>query len=84
MNDKVRGLGATAPRRHNAGVGVMADWEPISTAPDGVEVETRINDGLGIRNQQSLVRKGRLWFFPDMSMYVYYAPTEWRPTPEQP
>lgn len=21
----------------------------------------------------------RLWFFPDMSMYVYYVPTHWRP-----
>jgi uncharacterized protein (DUF2126 family) len=24
-------------------------------------------------------RRGRLWFFPDESMYVYYTPTDWMP-----
>ena len=55
-----------------------AKWHSIDSAPDGVEVETKIDDGRGCRNEQSLTRKGRLWFFPDMSMYVYYTPTHWR------
>jgi hypothetical protein len=60
------------------------EWQPIETAPEGEAVMTCIDAGkrgpLGERNHSSLVRKGRLWFFPDMSMYVYYAPTHWRPT----
>ena len=56
------------------------DWQPISSAPEGVEVETRIKDAKGERNVQTLTRRGRLWFFPDMSMYVYYTPTHWRAT----
>lgn len=31
---------------------------------------------------QHLVRRGNLWFFPDMSMYVYYVPKFWRIDPE--
>lgn len=54
-------------------------WRPIDSAPDSVEVETVISDDGGTRNEQRLVRKGRLWFVPDMSMYVYYTPTHWRP-----
>lgn len=58
----------------------MSDWWPIDTAPEGVEVETRIYDEeYGERNVQPLKRRGRLWFFPDESMYVYYQPTHWRP-----
>ncbi len=45
---------------------------------NGVEVETKVHDSDGERNVQTLVRKGRLWFIPDMSMYVYYTPTHWR------
>lgn len=56
----------------------MAEWKSISSAPEGVVVMTRINDEHGIRNVQSLKRRGRLWFVPDDSMYVYYSPTEWR------
>lgn len=56
----------------------MMDWQPISTAPNGVVVETKIDDGQGVRNITTLKRQGRLWFFPDMSMYVYYEPTHWR------
>ena len=26
--------------------------------------------------------RGRLWFFPDGSMYVYYTPTHWRDQPK--
>ena len=55
------------------------EWQSIETAPDGVEVMTKIDDERGVRNEQSLRRQGNLWFFPDMSMYVYYAPTHWMP-----
>ena len=60
---------------------MSADWIECSKElpPEGVEVETKIDDADGPRNEQSLKRKGSLWFFPDMSMYVYYAPTHWRP-----
>lgn len=47
--------------------------------PEGEVVETKIDDADGIRNHQVLKRQGRLWFFPDGSMYVYYTPTHWRP-----
>ena len=46
--------------------------------PEGVVVETKIDDDKGCRNQTQLKRKGKLWFFPDDSMYVYYTPTHWR------
>ena len=56
------------------------DW--TSTAKelpaDGEEVNTKIDDAKGVRNEQSLVRQGNLWFFPDFSMYCYYRPTHWR------
>ena len=57
-----------------------AQWirTEIQLPPDGVECETKIDDADGCRNEQTLKRKGRLWFFPDMSMYVYYVPTHWR------
>lgn len=54
-------------------------WQPIETAPEGVIVKTKIDDALGPRNETTLVREGRLWFFPDRSMYVYYKPTHWMP-----
>jgi hypothetical protein len=50
--------------------------------PDrGVVVMTKIDDSNGQRNEQSLKRhtQGRLWFYPDGSMYVYYEPTHWKP-----
>ncbi len=53
------------------------DWQPIATAPEGVDVLTKISDERGDRNEATLVRKGNLWFFTDMSMYVYYRPTHW-------
>jgi hypothetical protein len=59
----------------------MTQWQPIETAPETIEVETKIDDKDGARNEQTLVRQGRLWFLPDMSMYVYYRPTHWRPSP---
>lgn len=56
------------------------NWLPISrhAPPQGVKVMTIIQDEQGSRNEQALVLKGRLWFLPDMSMYVYYEPTHWR------
>ena len=59
----------------------MAKWHLItkeSPAPEGVIVETKIDDGRGIRNVQKLQRLRQLWFLPDMSVYVYYQPTHWR------
>lgn len=58
----------------------MGDWIKVSEQlpPEGAVVETKIDDGNGCRNVQKLKRIGRLWFFPDGSMYVYYMPTHWR------
>jgi len=55
------------------------DWQPIATAPEGIEVMTKIDDVRGCRNEQTLTRRGRLWWTPDMAMYVYYDPTHWKP-----
>lgn len=46
--------------------------------PEGQTVDTKIHDETGERNTQQLKRRGRLWFFPDDSMYVYYTPTHWK------
>jgi hypothetical protein len=53
-------------------------WQSIITAPEGKVVETKIDDGAGVRNVAKLKRSGRLWFVPDGSVYVYYTPTHWR------
>lgn len=50
----------------------------MTDAPDGVAVETKIEDRDGVRNIQTLKRRGGLWFTPDGAMYVYYRPTHWR------
>jgi hypothetical protein len=55
------------------------EWRSIDSAPEGTIVETKMDDERGCRNEQPLRRSGRLWFFPDGSMYVYYTPTHWRP-----
>jgi hypothetical protein len=55
------------------------DWQPAVTAPEDVPVMTKIDDGSGVRNVQPLKRRGRLWWFADGEMYVYYAPTHWKP-----
>ena len=56
------------------------EWTPVSQKlpPEGITVETNIDDADGCRIEQKLKRKGNLWFHPDMSMYVYYRPTHWR------
>jgi hypothetical protein len=55
----------------------MDSWRTIASAPEGVRVKTRIADAKGIRNEQYLTRRGRLWFTDD-GTYVYYEPTHWR------
>lgn len=46
----------------------------------GVVVRTMDSSG----REQDLKLSGRLWFFPDASMYVYYVPTFWRElTPDE-
>lgn len=56
----------------------MTHSERIETAkqlpPEGVTVEAR--DSVG--HVQKLRRQGRLWFYPNMSMYVYFIPKSWR------
>lgn len=51
--------------------------------PLDTEIMTKIDDADGCRNEQSLKLHQRspdsrpMWFFPDMSMYVYYTTTHW-------
>lgn len=59
----------------------MTDWQPVTTAPNGIVVQTKIDDADGVRNVQTLKRSGNLWWLPDGSMYVYYTPTHWRTVP---
>lgn len=57
------------------------DWHPISLAPDGELVMTKIDDERGERNVQPMTRRGRLWWIDEgksNAMYVYYEPTHWR------
>lgn len=54
------------------------DWQPISTAPEGKAVLTKIDDTRGVRNIQTLERHGQLWFTDDGGMYVFYQPTHWK------
>lgn len=56
------------------------DWVPCKTSlpPNGVVVETKIDDEKGCRNVQKLQRQDNLWLHSDGSMYVYYTPTHWR------
>lgn len=56
----------------------MNEWQPIKTAPKDEVVMTKIDDGHA-RNEQPLILHNRLWWFQDMSMYVYYTPTHWMP-----
>ncbi len=66
------------------------EWQPIETAPLGVIVNTKIDDQNGCRNEEPLIAVRRdpacrtMWFFPDMSMYVYYEPTHWMLLPDPP
>jgi hypothetical protein len=56
-------------------------WVPIASAPENVLVWTKIDDELGERNVQRMVRRGRLWWIDadtPRAMYVYYTPTHWQ------
>lgn len=57
-------------------------WKRITkdSPKPGVVVLTKLHDDYGERNVQDLKRQkiGRLWFFPDGSMYVHYTPTHWQ------
>ena len=55
------------------------DWRDAAFAPENVAVLTKIDDKDGERNVQTLRRQGSLWWYPDMTMYVYYRPTHWAP-----
>ncbi len=61
----------------------MSEWQPVADAggwiaPANEVLDTKIDDGAGVRNVTTLKRQGNLWWFPDGSMYVYYIPTHWR------
>ena len=60
----------------------MNEWISVAdeAPPNGLVVDTKIDDEHGPRNEQPLCRQGNLWFFPDGGMYVYYYPTHWRKT----
>lgn len=62
----------------------MSDWIAVEeqTPTDNVIVDTKIDDEKGVRNEQRLKLRGRLWWFEDDSMYVYYRPTHWRSAPQ--
>lgn len=59
----------------------MTDWIAVTAQlpPEGQVVETKIDDTHSERNHARLKRQGRLWWFADDSMYIYYNPTHWRP-----
>ena len=52
------------------------DWIPTAQQlpPDDKVVETMDSGG----HVQDFIRQGHLWWFDDMSMYVYYVPKFWR------
>jgi len=56
------------------------DWTPLNPndpstfPPDGEVVDTMDSAG----HVQPLKRQRNLFWFPDMSMYVYYVPKFWR------
>lgn len=61
----------------------MSEWISVEERlpPENKTVETRIDDGKYIRNEQELKRRKNFWYLPDGSMYVYYTPTHWRDSP---
>lgn len=58
----------------------MKNWTECKNClpPEGEVVQTMISDAKGTRNEQELIRSGKLWFLKDKSMYVYYTPTHWK------
>ena len=51
-----------------------------SLPPEGELVDTISEGGI----QAQLRRKNNLWFYEDMSMYVYYTPIMWKTIPNNP
>jgi len=49
-----------------------------STPPEGLIVNTKIEDDNGVRNEQELIYSNNLWWHTDKKMYVYYSPTHWK------
>lgn len=64
----------------------MQEWINCSEQlpEENIAVMTKIDNEKGERNIQSLQRQGRLWFYPDGSMYVYYTPTHWHLIEDKP
>lgn len=62
---------------------IMNNWQPAQTAPVDQVVLTKIDDGKGLRNIAPLILHKNRWCFADMSMYVYYNPTHWKPIPDR-
>jgi hypothetical protein len=52
-------------------------WQPISTAPEGVPILTRLADANGVRNERVLRRDGRRWCDAGGLTCVGYTPTHW-------
>jgi len=50
----------------------------VQLPPEGVLVETKIEDRRGTRCERKLSREGNLWFVEDGSAYVYNLPTHWK------
>lgn len=57
-------------------------WKRIieNQPPKNMIVMTKVDDELGVRNEQKLKFDGKLWYTNDGSMYVYHTPTHWRYT----
>lgn len=49
-----------------------------SLPPENVEVETKVDDHMGVRNEYTMIRSGRLWYLNDDDPFPFYAPTHWR------
>ena len=55
-------------------------WKKVTdvSPPLNTIIDTKVDDQLGTRNEQSLKFDGKLWWMSDGSMYVYYTPTHWK------
>jgi len=56
----------------------MSEWQQMAFCPNGVLVETKIDDKDGARNFAKLRRSNNLFWTERGDMYVYYTPTHWR------
>jgi hypothetical protein len=60
-------------------MGMKGKWTRVidEFPPEDTEVETKVDDLMGVRNEQELNRDGRIWFKAD-GTEVDYTPTHWR------